>query len=201
MIVELDPRVARTRNVVMAATTELLAEVGFERICIDAIAERSGVARSTIYRNWPDRATLLAEAFRQLCPKTPADIEPSGTLGGDLEALAALLVTQLTSDDWSHSVPSLIGAAIHDPSIRSLTSSFSRERREQARKILERAAERGEIGRPGEIDSALERFVGPFFFRRLMSHEPLDDAFVTAQVTATLEQLAVEPTRKKKRRR
>jgi AcrR family transcriptional regulator len=189
---ELDPRVARTREVVITATVELLAELGFERITIDAIAERSGVARSTIYRNWPDRSALLGGAFRRLCARGPADVEASASLRDDLDTLGRMLVGQLTSETWSTTVPSLIGAAVHDPTMAALMAGFAQERQVQARAIFDRAVERGEIPErdAGHLDSALERFVAPFFFRRFMSHAPLDDAFVTAQVDATLAQLS-----------
>lgn len=192
MTTELDPRVVRTREVVVAATIDLLAEVGFERISIDAIAERSGVARSTIYRNWSDRTILLAEAFRELCAEGPGDLAPSSSLVQDLEGLAHLLVRKLTSDNWSRTVPSLIGAATGDDSMRELMATFSRQRREEAGAIFTRAIERGEITRSDQLDSALERFVAPFFFRRLMSQLPLDDTFIKAQVEATLDQLRWE---------
>ena len=188
MSVELDPRVARTREVVLAATVGLLTECGFERIGIDAIAERSGVARSTIYRNWPDRAQLLADAFRRLHEHEDPPVS-CGDLRDDLEAMARMLVAKLTSDDWARTVPSMIGAAIHDEAISSLAASFSCERRLTATAMVALAIERGEISRPDQLDSALERFVAPFFVRRLLSQEPLDDAFVQAQITATLEQL------------
>lgn len=185
-----DPRVARTREVVLAATIEELAEVGFERISIDAVAERSGVARSTIYRNWPDRTTLLAEAFQQLCAAGPADLLPTDDLRGDLEALARLLVEQLQSGLWISAVPSLIGAASHDPPMRELMAAFSSERRAEAGEIVARAVARGEMVATDDHDATLERFVAPFFFRRLMSHQPLDDAFVAGQVKAALRELS-----------
>lgn len=190
MSVEVDPRVARTREVVLSATVEELTVSGFERISIDAVAERSGVARSTIYRNWPDRTTLLAEAFNQICGDGPAEVPPSDTLAGDLEALARLLVAKLTSDAWTRTVPSLIGAATHDPAMRAMMSAFSAERRAEASAMLSRAIERGEIVPSDHLDQALERFVAPFFYRALMSQQPLDQAFIDAQVVAAIGDLA-----------
>lgn len=184
-----DPRVVRTREVVLAAAVEVLTDVGFERVSIDAIAERSGVARSTIYRNWPDRDKLLAEAFQQAHGKAAPRIETTGELRSDLRQLADALVGSLTSDAWACTVPSLIGAAIHGESIRDLAASFSEDRRKEARQVLTVAAGRGEIGLTDQIDSALERFVAPFFVRRLVSQLPLDEGFVETQVEATLAQL------------
>lgn len=185
-----DPRIARTRQVVLAATMAELAEVGFERVSIDAVAERSGVARSTIYRNWDDRSTLLAEAFRRLHACGPERPGPGTNLAEDLEALGRMLIERLCSDEWRRTVPSLISAAVHDRPMRVLLATFSRERADEARDILRRAAARGEIADPDGLDDMLERFVAPFFVRRLISQRPLDDAFLLAQVEAAVAEAA-----------
>ena len=186
---EIDPRVARTRQVVLTAAADLLAEDGFERICIDAVAERSGVARSTIYRNWPDRTALFVEAFRALCHGGPATVEAGPDLRSDLEALGRHLISQFSSAPWENTVPSLISAAIHDDEMMRALSDFSAERRAEALAIRHRAVDRGEISRPERWDGALERFVAPFFTRRLVTKLPLDDAFLESQVEAALVEL------------
>ena len=61
-----DPRIQQTRQLVLGATLALMAEHGSGAITVERIAERSGVARSTIYRRWPDLPRLYFEAFRQL---------------------------------------------------------------------------------------------------------------------------------------
>ncbi len=184
-----DPRVAHTRRVVLEATVAELTDVGFERISIDAIAERSGVARSTIYRNWTDRETLLAEAFRVICPEGPSAIPATEDLGQDLANLGRLLAAQLAGEDWGRTVPTLIGAAVHDEAMADLLTTFADERRSEARAILVRAVERGDIQNSDRFDEIMERFVAPFFARRLLWHRPIDDGFITAQVESTLAQL------------
>lgn len=186
---EVDPRVLRTREVVVDATAALLTEVGFERICIDTIAERSGVARSTIYRNWPQRTALLLDAFGRFCAKGTEPIVSSGHLGEDLWALGRRLVSQLGDDDWGRTVPSLMSAATHDPELAEAMADFSAQKRKEAVALLSQAVERGEISRAERVESALERFVSPFFFRRLLTRLPLDDAFLESQVDAFLREL------------
>jgi len=56
------PRSQRARQAVLRATTDLLATLGYEALTIDAIAERAGVGRQTIYRWWPSKASIIAEA-------------------------------------------------------------------------------------------------------------------------------------------
>jgi AcrR family transcriptional regulator len=186
---DVDPRVARTRQLVLTAAADILAEDGFERICIDAVAERSGVARSTIYRNWPDRTSLFVEAFRNLCHGAPVAVDAGPDLRSDLEALGRHLVSQFNSAPWGNTVPSLISAAVHDEEMMRALSDFAAERRAEALAIRQRAVERGEISRPERWDAALERFVSPFFTRRLVTKLPLDDAFLASQVEATLSEL------------
>ena len=188
-----DPRVERTRRVVLAAAIDELLEVGFERVTIDSVAERSGVARSTIYRNWCDRPTLLIEAFHGLADQDDGGSMPStGTLAGDLRQVAQRLLSKLGNQQWLCTVPSLIGAATHDDELRKLMTAFSAERREEIRQVLVQAAARGEIGDRGRFDGAVERFVAPFFMRALMSHLPLDDEFVCSQVEATVTELQTD---------
>ena len=176
----LDPRVERTRAVVLEATAALLADDGFERITIEAIAERSAVARSTIYRNWPTTADLLVEAFVVLADKQPAP--DLGSLRADLEALGRELAGGLSSAAWGRALPSLISGAAHDPELARAQQTFTRARRAETAEVFRRAAARGEIGPLADPGEAAEAFAAVFFFRALITREPLDDAFVARHV-------------------
>ena len=59
-----DPRVARSRAKLLAAATEILIETGPSSVTVDAVAERSGVAKSTLYRHWESRSALLVDVLR-----------------------------------------------------------------------------------------------------------------------------------------
>ena len=77
-----DPRVARSRAAVLDATVDLLGEVGHGGTTVEAIAERSGVAKTTIYRHWPSRAPLLIDAFH--CRVEHVEATPTGDVRADL---------------------------------------------------------------------------------------------------------------------
>lgn len=187
MTATVDPRVERTRSVVLRAAADLLAEEGFEQITIDGIAERSGVARSTIYRNWPDRARLLIEAFEVVCDFPPPP--DTGSLASDLGAFARLLADGLANADWGRSLPSLIGAAAHDPELHRAMLAFNAERRAHVEAVVRRAVERGEVPRGTEIELPIIRFAAAFFFARLMTDRPLDEAYADEIVRRTLVEL------------
>ena len=95
----------------LEAAASLLAEEGFDRLTLEELAERSGVARSTIYRNWDDRSELLADAFDLLC--SFAEIPDLGSMRHELEFLARELASSLQSSEWAKALPSLVGAAHH----------------------------------------------------------------------------------------
>ncbi len=175
-----DPRVERTRAVVVKTAAELLAQEGFERITIDGIAEHSGVARSTIYRHWPDRADLLGQAFAVVC--WVDDMPDHGNLVADLRHKLTMLAEGLTEEAWGAMLPSLIGASAHDDDLRRALIDFNSRRRGELGELFVRAVDRGEIDDEHDIPGVMERLVGPFFLRRLMSEDPLDPSFVERQL-------------------
>jgi len=175
-----DPRIAHTRRVVTEAAAALLASEGFERATIDAIADRSGVSRSTIYRHWPDRADLMRDAFSVVCAYER--LESSGILHVDLRAKGRNLARGLVEDAWGRMLPALVSAADHDDDLRRALTTYTGERRADVAALVAGAIERGEARVVGDLRSLAERFAGPFFLRRLMTGDPLDDAFVEDQV-------------------
>lgn len=175
----LDPRIERTQKVVLDAAVELLATEG-AAVTIDAIAERSGVARSTIYRHWPDRADLFAEAFGLVC--AVGEIPDMGSFVGELRQRADLLAHGLSHEAWGRILPTIVGGADHDPDLRCALDSFTAMRRDEAIDVVKRAVERGEIDDEPGLESSLERFIAPFFFRRMMTGDPLDDDFLESQL-------------------
>lgn len=186
MTSELDPRIERTRRVVLDAAAELLATEGL--VTIDSISERSGVSRSTIYRHWPERHQLFIEAFDHICDlASPPD---TGSLEGDLRWLAEELARGLTDQPWGRSLGALVGAAAHDEDVRTAQRDFNKRRRATDRLIFERAVQRGELDPDLDLELVVTRFVAPFFFAHLVAHSDLDETFVENIVQATMTDLA-----------
>lgn len=181
-----DPRRARTQACVLKATVELLLEDGCERMTLDAVAERSGVARSTIYRNWEDRSALIMEAVD--CA-LPAGVEhDTGTLAEDLTEMGQHISAMLSAGPLGKLMPSLVGAASFDPALAARLQHMGESRLEHLRKVFERGIVRGEITN-ADLAGRVERFAAPFFTRHLLYGWPLDADFIAGQVAAAL----VEP--------
>ena len=176
----IDPRVERTRSAVLDAVMELLAECGFDGITIEGIADRSGVARSTIYRHWPDRLDLLTQAIQaQELAIEPAD---TGSLRADLLAWAEPMCEAFVDPCLGGMVASLMAEARRDVHLAALYGSITRHRLDHAVTVVERAKARGEL--PAETDAVqfADDLAAPLFFRAFVTHQSLDAAFVTAHI-------------------
>src|SRR5262245_48555365 len=114
-----DPRVERTRAVVLATAGELLLEGGTSHVTVDAIVSRSGVAKTTIYRHWPSRLELLRATFESLLPVAPPP-EPGMTFREALEAMVLSIVEPMRADVWQRTIAALIGASLAEPEIARL---------------------------------------------------------------------------------
>lgn len=184
-----DPRVERTRAVVHDAAACLLASEGLDGFTMEALAERSGVARSTIYRHWPDRSDLLAEAFDAVAPDLPDD--DGDHVVDRLVRRAWAIADGLVHERWGQLLPVIVAAAQHDKVVRTALDRLNVDRRTHTRDVVLAAVERGEIAAPDDLDLVLDAFIGPFFFRLLVTGEPIDDAFVRFQVERLLRDVGL----------
>jgi AcrR family transcriptional regulator len=170
-----DWRVRHSKEVVMATTYELLSEEGLAGVTVDAVARRSGVAKTTIYRHWPSREALLLDACAQMGPHF--EIPDAGSLPKDLRALAQRVFEQLLSGPYAAVLLSLMDAAERDRDLAALLAAAQTKLEDAIGSILARARARGELRRPPARPDVAALIVGPLLYRRLFSHEPLSDGF------------------------
>jgi AcrR family transcriptional regulator len=171
-----DKRVERSKHAVLTAAYELLTQAGFSGVTVDAVSERSGVAKTTIYRHWPSRSALLMDACSKL--GTKPEIPDTGSLKGDLMEIGTYIATQLRTASWPAALPSIIDAAERDPELAELHSSMHRARMGGLRTVIERGQARGELSSRRNVAEMIASIMGPLFYRRWFSREPLNDHFV-----------------------
>ncbi len=184
-----DPRVARSKAAILEATAALISEQGFPGVSIEAVAARSGAAKTTIYRHWPNRDALVIEAFG-LCAGPKADPPDTGTLRGDLLEILAGLARFLREEGSCASLQSLADAARRDPELAGLHAAFIAERQRPMVDVLERGIRDGELPAGLDPQNAVSMLVGPLFYRAMVSFEPLDDDFVESVADALLDVVA-----------
>ena len=171
---DVDVRVRHSKELVMSTTYELLSEEGLAGVTVDAVARRSGVAKTTIYRHWPSREALLLDACAQMGPHF--DIPDTGSFPNDLRTLAQRVVDQLLAGPYAAILLSLMDAAERNPDLAALLAAAQTKLLEAVRTVSERARVRGELGRLPEPSDVAALIVGPLLYRRLFSHEPLSKA-------------------------
>ena len=144
---------------ILDAALDMLAENGYGGLRLDALAARAGVAKTTILRRWPSKATVAAAAVERLALQT-IDVPESGTLRGDLHALLTSAVTVFTHGRGSF-VPRLIRESGHHPEIASLLETVIHTRRLAYRRVLGRAIARHELDPDVDQELLIDLLVGP----------------------------------------
>jgi AcrR family transcriptional regulator len=197
-----DPRVLVSRERVLTTTLDLLTEAGLDELTIDDISRRSGVAKTTIYRHWPNRSALVIDACSQMTDGEQAPPD-TGSLEGDVVAILTNIAELLGTAQWSSIVPSIVDVAEHDPAFADVHSRIQRKHAAPLRAALDRAALRGEIPSTADRDAIAATLLGPLFYRRWFSREQIDAKFVEMIIRNTvtgLRQDARGPKREQNRR-
>ena len=189
MTVRDDPRVVRSKAAILDACTDLIAQDGIERLSVEAVAARSGAAKTTIYRHWPSRAALIMDAVGRCAGEAMAPPD-TGSLRDDIVAVLGGLATALRDEAWCATMRSLVDAAARDPELARLHSEAVAERRRPLTDVLERGIERGELPADLDIDHAVAVLAGPLFYRAMVSRERLDEDVVAWVVDAALPSLS-----------
>ena len=189
----MDPRVIRSRTAVIAATLDLLAERGITATTIEAVAERSGVAKTTIYRQWGGQPELVLDAIgTTVTPPTDPD---TGTLRGDLLDLLGGLADALNTSPAAGLLPALIEAAERDPAFAALHHREAAQRHQVVLTAIARGIDRGELTPDADPADVLDMVAGPVFYRRLVSSGAVDRAFAQRIVDRVVAAYANERTR------
>lgn len=188
---DLDPRIARSRAAVLDATVGLLAERGVAATTLEAIAERSGVAKTTIYRHWASKPEVVLDAIGTLV-EPPADPD-TGSVREDLYQLVEGLRRGLSHSPLAALLPSLIDAAERDPEFAALHRTMVAAQHAVVHNVLMRGVRRGELPRDLDPDELVSLLAGPVFYRRLVTHGAVEAAFGRRVVDVLLAATAAHP--------
>jgi AcrR family transcriptional regulator len=181
------PRSEKARAAILGAAAELLLARGLGAVSMDAVAERAGVSKATIYRWWPTKETLALDALHHEWSAVRPRARETGVLRTDLLALLRPWVRLIGKRPYGRVIAALIAEAQTDPAFAELyRERFVEPRRAQARPILTRAIEHGELPTSTDVELALDLLYGPLYHRLLHGHAPLDDRFLRDLVDTVL---------------
>ncbi|WP_243718374.1 TetR/AcrR family transcriptional regulator [Actinomadura sp. 7K534] len=168
-------RTARVRDAVRRATLAELAERGYAGLTVEAVAARSGVHRTTVYRRWRNADGLVADAL-DLAAGEPWPVPDTGTLEGDLRAIARLVLTGYADPEQGPVARAFVLAAAQSAAAARALNAFFARRHEQSAAVVERAAGRGEVPAGTDAAEVVRLAVAPLYYRLFVTGEPADEA-------------------------
>ena len=156
----------------LTAAVEELGAAGYGRFSIESVATRAGVAKSTVYRHWPDKLALIADALetfhRDLVPLT------SESAREDLVARIFHVAEILFDSPFAACIPALVDGAQRDDAVAAFHFGYSAQRRAELASVIRAGIDSGEVDATTDIDLAVVLLLGPLFYLRLMSTTPFD---------------------------
>jgi len=187
-----DKRAERSRQKILEATRELLAEEGGIRaLTVEAVAARSGVAKTTIYRRWRDKWELALDAVMiDMVPRlaNPADV---GDTRKELLTFTDSVVKLLAAQPYGPAMQALVSEIATRPELASVYRERAVEpRRATLAPVIERGIARGDLRPDTDVQVLHEFLVGPIFYRLLFSGGKLDRKLGARIVDGILEGFA-----------
>lgn len=158
-------RTARNREAVRDATLAELAEHGYAGLTVEAVAARSGVHKTTVYRRWGGVDGLVVDALA-LADEDDWAPPDTGSLDDDLRALAREVV-----GTFSGAAAAIVAAAFQSERAATALHAFYAERHRRAEEVVMRAITRGEVPAGTDAGAVVKAAVAPFFYRVVIAGE------------------------------
>ena len=182
------------RDAILDAAFRLLAAPGTEGVTIEAIAAEAGVGRQTIYRWWPTKGAVVADALMRHARVVVPDRD-TGSFAGDLAAFLTDTFAGLESESYAQALREIVAAAQTDEHVARVLADFTAVRRAALRSLLARGQARGELARDADLDMLVDMAYGMLYYRLLVRHAPLDGAAarsLAAELTRSSDLRAAE---------
>ncbi len=171
------PRDPRTRAAILVAARDLLGHGGLTAVTIEAIAQKAGVSRPTIYRYWPNAPAVAMAAFLEATGADKTAKSPRTALAALRAQLHAL--ADAFAAPTGRSVAAMVAAAQSETELaKAFRNEFIARNRDATRVLLERCIADEAIEAPDDMELTLDLVFGPLFYRLLMGHAPITRDFV-----------------------
>jgi len=171
------PRSEEARLAILSASLKVLAKTGFSDFTIEAVAERAAVGKATVYRWWPDKAALVADAFAN-STVSKLHFPDTGSIYTDLSQQMRQLIRVFRSRRGRIVAAILAAGQSEREVLTAFRDRFMMPRRQEAYVTVDRAIARGELRRNIDRELLLDSLYGPVYMRFLIQHDPLTPEFV-----------------------
>src|SRR5271157_3811193 len=189
------PRSEQSRQAILRSTLKFLRQQGgFPDLSIEAVAADANVSKATVYRWWPTKAALVADAF-SASSEHELQFSDTGSVRGDMARQMRRLIRVFRSPRGKV-VAALLAGGQSDPElIEAFRERFLWPRRRQAYQTLQRGIDRGELPVGSDLDLILDSLYGPIYMRFLIRHDKLDESFADQLSALVLQGLKRQPNR------
>jgi len=171
------PRSEESRQSILRSTLKLLKQDGgFADLTIEGIAADANVGKTTVYRWWPTKGALVADAFSASADKE-LRFPNTGSLYTDINLQMKGLI-RIFRSERGKVVAALLAGGQSDPELlEAYRDRFLWPRRRQAYETLQRGVDRGELPVGSDFDLILDSLYGPILMRFLIRHVKLEESF------------------------
>jgi len=195
------PRSEHSRQAILRSTLKFLRQQGgFPDLSIEAVAADANVSKATVYRWWPTKAALVADAFAE-SSEQELQFPDTGSVRSDMRLQMRRLIHVFQSSRGKVVAALLAGGQSDAELLEAFRERFLWPRRRQAYQTLQRGIDRGELPAEANLDVLLDSLYGPIYFRFLIRHAELRENYadeLCAVVLGTGEQRAIQSGQKKR---
>jgi AcrR family transcriptional regulator len=179
------PRDATRDEALRQAALEVMAEVGYRALTMDAVAAKARAGKATIYRRWESKLDLVIDTVNQLVHQNIPEPD-TGSLTGDLREFLSAFAAFL-SGPTGKAAQALVGELPHEPELAAaFRETFLVAQRDVLRGILDRGTARGEVRLDAPRGMAVELAGAALIYRLMLTGDPLDATFVDRLVDQVL---------------
>lgn len=170
----MDPRIDRTRRTVRRAALAVLGARGYAAFTMEAVAETAGVSKSTLYRHWPTKLALIADALETLNEQPAPSAETGESAHEQIRGLLRHLSDAFAGSTLSACIPALVEAAERHDEVARFLHDYNSRRRRALVETIKKGVASGELSSALDPDLAALALIGPILYRRLMTPKPMD---------------------------
>jgi AcrR family transcriptional regulator len=186
------PRSTQADEAILDAAIDVFVDLGYEGLTMEAVAERAGVAKSTVYRRYPSKPDLLTAALRCGAGEKP-DPPDTGSLLGDLRQVADNVRGMLRESTVGRMLPATLAAAARHPEFARVLRQFVADRRRSAIRAVRAAVARGEVPADVDADLLVDLVIAPVFYRFFHTGGPVDDGVLDELVHRAVGAFTIGP--------
>lgn len=181
---------AAIRNAVMNE----LAEVGYGRLSIEAVARRAGVGKTAIYRRWSNKLEMVLEIVSDVAGRA-VPLPDTGSFTDDLQLLTMIVSRALQHRIASQIIPDLMAEAARNPQIaETLQKALRTHQQAVGEKLVSQAVRRGELPEGTDPELAVDLMLGPLYWRLAVARTPLPDGYLEKLQAAVIGALRASAT-------